>query len=150
MDPFLCTHVIYSFANISDNEIDTWEWNDVTLYGTLNTLKSRCGQPGGTRGCWAAPRLVTCAQECSEGPRAHLWVDTWRPWRVSGSIWADGPGRWEKKPVLSSSANRRPPPTAHRATGQGVLSPTCPGRALTLAFSSGSVVLVLALLQSCE
>ncbi|XP_019493682.1 PREDICTED: chitinase-3-like protein 1 [Hipposideros armiger] len=41
VDPFLCTHVIYSFANISDNEIDTWEWNDVTLYGTLNTLKSR-------------------------------------------------------------------------------------------------------------
>ncbi|NP_001171278.1 chitinase-3-like protein 1 isoform X1 [Canis lupus baileyi] len=41
IDPFLCTHVIYSFANISNNEIDTWEWNDVTLYDTLNTLKSR-------------------------------------------------------------------------------------------------------------
>ncbi|XP_007939388.1 chitinase-3-like protein 1 [Orycteropus afer afer] len=41
IDPFLCTHVIYSFANISDNEIDTFEWNDVTLYDTLNSLKKR-------------------------------------------------------------------------------------------------------------
>nr|XP_017523263.1 chitinase-3-like protein 1 [Manis javanica] len=41
IDPFLCTHVIYSFANISNDEIDTWEWNDVTLYDTLNTLKDR-------------------------------------------------------------------------------------------------------------
>ncbi|KAB1258854.1 Chitinase-3-like protein 1 [Camelus dromedarius] len=41
IDPFLCTHIIYSFANISNNEIDTWEWNDVTLYNTLNALKSR-------------------------------------------------------------------------------------------------------------
>lgn len=43
IDPFLCTHIIYSFANISNNEIDTWEWNDVTLYDTLNTLKNRLG-----------------------------------------------------------------------------------------------------------
>ncbi|KAK2497790.1 hypothetical protein MC885_017828 [Smutsia gigantea] len=41
IDPFLCTHVVYSFANISNDEIDTWEWNDVTLYDTLNTLKDR-------------------------------------------------------------------------------------------------------------
>ncbi|ELK34988.1 PREDICTED: chitinase-3-like protein 1 [Myotis davidii] len=41
IDPFLCTHVIYSFANISNDEIDTWEWNDVSLYDTLNTLKTR-------------------------------------------------------------------------------------------------------------
>ncbi|XP_005375308.2 PREDICTED: chitinase-3-like protein 1 [Chinchilla lanigera] len=41
IDPFLCTHIIYSFANISNSEIDTWEWNDVVLYGTLNSLKSR-------------------------------------------------------------------------------------------------------------
>ncbi|KAM7050344.1 chitinase-3-like protein 1 isoform 2-T2 [Molossus nigricans] len=41
IDPFLCTHVIYSFANISHDEIDTWEWNDVTLYDTLNALKTR-------------------------------------------------------------------------------------------------------------
>ncbi|KFO24386.1 Chitinase-3-like protein 1, partial [Fukomys damarensis] len=41
IDPFLCTHIIYSFANISNNEIDTLEWNDVTLYGQLNSLKKR-------------------------------------------------------------------------------------------------------------
>nr|KAF6275166.1 hypothetical protein mPipKuh1_002765 [Pipistrellus kuhlii] len=41
IDPFLCTHIIYSFANISNDEIDTWEWNDVTLYDTLNALKTR-------------------------------------------------------------------------------------------------------------
>lgn len=47
IDPFLCTHVIYSFANISNDELDTWEWNDVTLYDTLNALKTRLGQGGG-------------------------------------------------------------------------------------------------------
>lgn len=31
----------YSFANISNNEIDIYEWNDVTLYGMLNALKNR-------------------------------------------------------------------------------------------------------------
>ncbi|XP_077013569.1 chitinase-3-like protein 1 [Tamandua tetradactyla] len=41
IDPFLCTHVIYSFANITDSEIDTWEWNDVSLYDSLNALKKR-------------------------------------------------------------------------------------------------------------
>ncbi|XP_074078507.1 chitinase-3-like protein 1 [Macrotis lagotis] len=41
IDANLCTHIIYSFANISNNQIDTWEWNDVTLYGSLNDLKQR-------------------------------------------------------------------------------------------------------------
>uniref|UniRef100_A0A4X2KZ98 Chitinase-3-like protein 1 n=1 Tax=Vombatus ursinus TaxID=29139 RepID=A0A4X2KZ98_VOMUR len=41
IDANLCTHIIYSFANISNNQIDTWEWNDVTLYETLNELKQR-------------------------------------------------------------------------------------------------------------
>lgn len=41
IDANLCTHIIYSFANISNNQIDTWEWNDVTLYETLNGLKQR-------------------------------------------------------------------------------------------------------------
>lgn len=50
VDPLLCTHIIYSFANISDNEIDTWEWNDETLYGTLNSLKSRSGHGRGWAG----------------------------------------------------------------------------------------------------
>ncbi|KAF7487045.1 chitinase-3-like protein 1 [Marmota monax] len=39
--PSLCTHIIYSFANISNNEIDIFEWNDETLYGMLNALKIR-------------------------------------------------------------------------------------------------------------
>lgn len=54
IDPFLCTHIIYSFANISSNEIDTWE------YDMLNTLKNRLG-PGLARqeadGGSAAPLL---------------------------------------------------------------------------------------------
>ncbi|XP_068930710.1 chitinase-3-like protein 1 isoform X2 [Petaurus breviceps papuanus] len=41
IDAKLCTHIIYSFANISNNQIDTWEWNDVTLYESLNELKQR-------------------------------------------------------------------------------------------------------------
>ncbi|XP_036612276.1 chitinase-3-like protein 1 [Trichosurus vulpecula] len=41
IDANLCTHIIYSFANISNNQIDTWEWNDVTLYEMLNELKQR-------------------------------------------------------------------------------------------------------------
>lgn len=41
IDHSLCTHIIYSFANISNNKISTWEWNDVSLYGTLNALKTR-------------------------------------------------------------------------------------------------------------
>ncbi|XP_055000672.1 chitinase-3-like protein 1 [Sorex araneus] len=41
IDPSLCTHLIYSFANISNNEIDIWEWNDETLYESLNRLKAR-------------------------------------------------------------------------------------------------------------
>lgn len=41
LDHSLCTHIIYSFANISNNELSTSEWNDVTLYGMLNTLKTR-------------------------------------------------------------------------------------------------------------
>lgn len=50
IDHLLCTHIIYSFANISNNEIDTWEWNDVTLYGTLNALKTRWGRKLARRG----------------------------------------------------------------------------------------------------
>lgn len=41
LDHSLCTHIIYGFANISNNELGTWEWNDVTLYGMLNALKTR-------------------------------------------------------------------------------------------------------------
>ncbi|XP_034978000.1 chitinase-3-like protein 1 [Zootoca vivipara] len=39
IDPNLCTHVIYAFANISGNRLVPGEWNDATTYGTLNQLK---------------------------------------------------------------------------------------------------------------
>ncbi|KAG9352782.1 hypothetical protein JZ751_017358, partial [Albula glossodonta] len=40
VDPFLCTHVIYSLATIKKNQITTIEWNDETLYKSLNNLKN--------------------------------------------------------------------------------------------------------------
>lgn len=44
IQPFLCTHIIYSFANISsDNMLSTWEWNDESNYDKLNKLKTRLG-----------------------------------------------------------------------------------------------------------
>lgn len=84
IDPFLCTHVIYSFANISNDEIDTWEWNDVTLYDTLNTLKDRLGhwlaRPGGAEGVrWTGPR--------TGHPHSREWVVAPRSasgWRLGG------------------------------------------------------------------
>ncbi|XP_027717541.1 acidic mammalian chitinase-like isoform X1 [Vombatus ursinus] len=36
-----CTHLIYSFTNISNNKITSEERNDVTLYHTFNDLKKR-------------------------------------------------------------------------------------------------------------
>uniref|UniRef100_A0A7M4EWW9 chitinase n=1 Tax=Crocodylus porosus TaxID=8502 RepID=A0A7M4EWW9_CROPO len=41
VDPFLCTHLIYSFAGIKDHKITTTEWNDETLYSQFNALKNR-------------------------------------------------------------------------------------------------------------
>lgn len=33
IDPFLCTHIMYSFAKISDdNTLGMYEWNDDALY----------------------------------------------------------------------------------------------------------------------
>ncbi|KAJ6659926.1 hypothetical protein lerEdw1_018382 [Lerista edwardsae] len=40
IDPNLCTHVIYAFANVQEGEITTTEWNDATTYENLNSLKS--------------------------------------------------------------------------------------------------------------
>ncbi|XP_018614205.1 acidic mammalian chitinase-like [Scleropages formosus] len=41
VDPFLCTHVIYALATISNtNQIKPIEWNDETLFRTLNDLKN--------------------------------------------------------------------------------------------------------------
>ncbi|XP_036386815.1 acidic mammalian chitinase-like [Megalops cyprinoides] len=40
VDPHLCTHVIYALATIKDNQLATIEWNDESLYQSLNSLKS--------------------------------------------------------------------------------------------------------------
>lgn len=44
IDPCLCTHLIYAFAGMQNNEITTIEWNDVTLYKAFNDLKNRNSQ----------------------------------------------------------------------------------------------------------
>uniref|UniRef100_A0A8D0BGF0 GH18 domain-containing protein n=1 Tax=Salvator merianae TaxID=96440 RepID=A0A8D0BGF0_SALMN len=41
IDPNLCTHLIYAFAGMKDNQIATVEWNDETLYKEFNDLKKR-------------------------------------------------------------------------------------------------------------
>ncbi|XP_010006620.1 PREDICTED: acidic mammalian chitinase-like, partial [Chaetura pelagica] len=41
IDPFLCNHLIYAFANMNNNEITTYEWNDETLYKSFNGLKNQ-------------------------------------------------------------------------------------------------------------
>ena len=28
IDPYLCTHIVYAFARVVDNELLTYEWND--------------------------------------------------------------------------------------------------------------------------
>ncbi|XP_067863876.1 acidic mammalian chitinase-like [Heptranchias perlo] len=43
VDPCLCTHLLYAFAGMKDNEITTIEWNDVTLYHSFNSLKNKNG-----------------------------------------------------------------------------------------------------------
>ena len=40
IDPFLCTHIIYSFAKINQqNMIAMYEWNDDKMYVRFNNLK---------------------------------------------------------------------------------------------------------------
>ncbi|XP_074791954.1 acidic mammalian chitinase-like isoform X1 [Natator depressus] len=41
IDPHLCTHLIYAFAGMSDHEITTVQWNDVTLFEAFNGLKAK-------------------------------------------------------------------------------------------------------------
>ncbi|XP_067863873.1 acidic mammalian chitinase-like [Heptranchias perlo] len=42
IDPFMCTHLIYAFANMNENHhITTYEWNDEILYRTFNGLKNQ-------------------------------------------------------------------------------------------------------------
>ncbi|KAH0618849.1 hypothetical protein JD844_018347 [Phrynosoma platyrhinos] len=44
IDPCLCTHLIYAFAGMRNNEIATIEWNDITLYKSFNGLKNQNGE----------------------------------------------------------------------------------------------------------
>uniref|UniRef100_A0A8D2KZV3 GH18 domain-containing protein n=1 Tax=Varanus komodoensis TaxID=61221 RepID=A0A8D2KZV3_VARKO len=41
VDPSLCTHLIYAFADLKDNQLTTKEPNDEILYRQLNDLKDR-------------------------------------------------------------------------------------------------------------
>ncbi|XP_069125631.1 acidic mammalian chitinase-like [Argopecten irradians] len=41
IDPNLCTHLIYSFAQITNNQLATYEWNDGQLYAEFNDLKKQ-------------------------------------------------------------------------------------------------------------
>ncbi|MBN3274399.1 CHIA chitinase, partial [Polyodon spathula] len=43
IDPCLCTHLLYAFATMKNNQITTFEWNDITLYGEFNALKNQNG-----------------------------------------------------------------------------------------------------------
>ncbi|XP_051280718.1 acidic mammalian chitinase-like [Dicentrarchus labrax] len=43
IDPCLCTHLLYAFATIKNNQLATYEWNDVELYGQFNALKNKNG-----------------------------------------------------------------------------------------------------------
>ncbi|MGH0158527.1 UNVERIFIED_CONTAM: hypothetical protein FKN15_045077 [Acipenser sinensis] len=43
IDPCLCDHLIYAFAGMSNNQITTYEWNDVKLYSQFNGLKNQNG-----------------------------------------------------------------------------------------------------------
>ncbi|KAG8589084.1 hypothetical protein GDO81_006244 [Engystomops pustulosus] len=40
VDPCMCTHLIYAFATMTNNQIQTFEPNDPTLYASLNALKN--------------------------------------------------------------------------------------------------------------
>ncbi|XP_060083630.1 chitotriosidase-1-like [Ylistrum balloti] len=57
LDPFLCTHIVYAFAQLDGNTIATVEWNDLALYqrvmnwkGTNTNLKLMLAVGGFTHG----------------------------------------------------------------------------------------------------
>uniref|UniRef100_A0A8C7A7J8 Chitinase acidic n=1 Tax=Neovison vison TaxID=452646 RepID=A0A8C7A7J8_NEOVI len=41
IDPCLCTHLIYAFAGMRNNEITTIEWDDVAFYQAFNGLRNK-------------------------------------------------------------------------------------------------------------
>ncbi|XP_066559332.1 acidic mammalian chitinase-like [Amia ocellicauda] len=43
VDPCLCDHLIYAFAGMGSNQIKTYEWDDVKLYGEFQALKNQNG-----------------------------------------------------------------------------------------------------------
>ncbi|XP_078098076.1 acidic mammalian chitinase-like [Mustelus asterias] len=41
IDPCMCTHLIYAFGSLANNEIATYEWNDEPMYRRFNDLKNK-------------------------------------------------------------------------------------------------------------
>ncbi|XP_043572208.1 acidic mammalian chitinase-like [Chiloscyllium plagiosum] len=41
VDPCLCTHLIYAFGSLANNELTTYEWNDEPMFKRFNDLKIR-------------------------------------------------------------------------------------------------------------
>ncbi|XP_048408855.1 acidic mammalian chitinase-like [Stegostoma tigrinum] len=41
IDPCLCTHLIYAFGSLANNELTTYEWNDEPMFKRFNDLKIR-------------------------------------------------------------------------------------------------------------
>ncbi|PNJ46368.1 CHI3L2 isoform 11, partial [Pongo abelii] len=41
IDPFLCSHLIYSFASIKNNKVIIKDKSEVMLYQTINSLKTK-------------------------------------------------------------------------------------------------------------
>ncbi|XP_060700993.1 acidic mammalian chitinase-like [Hemiscyllium ocellatum] len=41
VDPCLCTHLIYAFGSLANNELTTYEWNDEPMFKRFNDLKMR-------------------------------------------------------------------------------------------------------------
>ncbi|XP_076595655.1 chitinase-3-like protein 1 [Chaetodon auriga] len=67
IDPFLCTHLVYTFAIISHaNEISECEWNEKSLYKSFTELKNR------------NPRLKTLlsVREENDGPQFSIMMST--------------------------------------------------------------------------
>ncbi|XP_040889325.1 chitinase-3-like protein 1 [Toxotes jaculatrix] len=67
VDPFLCTHLVYSFAIISHaNEISEYEWNEKSLYKSFTELKNRNSKL----------KTVLSVREGNEGSQFSIMVST--------------------------------------------------------------------------
>lgn len=84
-----CTHIIYSFANISNNQIGTWEWNDVSLYGMLNALKTRLGSKWTRIGEEGQRAGVVQKNHCPRTLLGKIAKGPWLQWEdILGGWWA--------------------------------------------------------------